>query len=508
LYDPEHLLSDKEELGITCALIPVSTPGVVIGRRHFPLCSHFPNGPTQGKDVFISIDAIIGGREMAGAGWRMLMECLAAGRAISLPSTVTGGAKRVLWSTGAYARIRRQFNTAIGSFGGIQEALARIGGYTLIAEALRLLGVCSIDNGLKSSVASAISKYHTTEYSRKIINDAMDIHGGKAICMGPSNYVAQSYIETPIGITVEGANILTRNMIIFGQGAIRCHPYILSGIRAAENKDKAQGLQDFDQVFFKHLGMFFSNHIRSLVLSLSPRRGVSQYYRQLNRLSAQFGLLADMAMFTLGASLKRRERLSARLGDVLSYLYSASAVLKYAEYHGAEHPELKPFIDWAMADLIYRAELAIKDFLANCPNRFVAAWLRCFIFPLGMRAKPPKDRLGHQVADLLTQDTAVRRLLSQHVYLGVGSCQNPMRDVQEALEAVIQSESVYKKLQEAKRAKKIHAYTYHDLIQAGYDQAVINQEERELLLKTDALAMRIIQVDDFPGYAEKEGFNG
>jgi acyl-CoA dehydrogenase len=507
LYDPEHLLSDKEDLGITCALIPVTTPGVVIGRRHFPLCSHFPNGPTQGKDVFVSLDAIIGGRDMAGAGWRMLMECLAVGRAISLPSTAAGGVKRMLWATGPYARIRRQFNTAIGSFGGIQEALARIGGYTLITEALRLLGVCAIDNGQQSSVVSAISKYHTTEYARKIINDAMDVHGGKAICMGSSNYVAQPYIECPIGITVEGANILTRNMIIFGQGAIRCHPYILSGMRAAENKDKTQGLKEFDQVFFKHIGMFVSNHFRSLILSISPltvKRGGSQYYRQLNRLSAQFGLLADMAMFTLGASLKRRERLSARLGDVLSYLYSASAVLKYAQYHAEQHPELQIAVDWAITDLIYRAELAMKDFLANCPNRVVAAWLRVFIFPLGMRAKPPKDRLGHKLADLQMEDSAFRRLLTQHLYLGQGLYQNPMCDVQEALKAVTNCELAYKKLQEAKRAKKIHAYTYRDLIQQGFNEGVINQDEREILLSSDDLAMRVIHVDDFPAYKTKE----
>lgn len=502
LYDPDHLLGAREDIGITCALIPVSTPGVVTGRRHYPLCSQFPNGPTQGKDVFIPLDSIIGGVKMAGAGWRMLMECLAAGRAISLPSTALGGAKPAFYASGAYARIRRQFNVPIGSFGGIQEALARVGGYTYLAEALRLMGVCAIDNDYHSSVASAISKYHTTEYSRKIVNDAMDIHGGKGICMGPANYLAQAYIESPIAITVEGANILTRSMIIFGQGAIRCHPFILTEMLAVQDTNLAQGLKTFDRAFFQHLGMVISNHVRAIVLALSggrlasvPKGTLVRDYQKLARYSAAFALVADMAMFTIGAKLKRKERLSARLGDMLSYLFNAAAIIKYYELQ--EQPELAIVHRWAFQYLEDRLQQAFHEFLINMPNRWLAGWLRAFIFPVGRRCKGPRDRLGKQLAEMQLSPTKMRTLLADKIYLGEGKAGNAMLDIDRALEAVLRTEPLYQKVQAAKRAKRIHAMTYQELLDAAVVAGELTANERDQLWKAHQLSMKIIDVDDF-----------
>ncbi len=336
LRDPEHLLGDEEELGITCALIPTHIKGVEIGRRHFPLNVPFQNGPTRGKDVFVPLDFIIGGPAMAGQGWRMLVECLSVGRGITLPSNSTGGVKMLALASGAYSRIRRQFKLPIGKMEGIEEPLARIGGNAYIMGAAAKLTVTGIDLGEKPSVISAIVKYHLTDRAQKCIIDAMDIHGGKAICMGPNNYLARGYQGAPIAVTVEGANILTRSMIIYGQGAIRCHPYVLPEMLAASHPDQEQALKDFDKAVFSHVGFAISNLVRSFWLGLTGARFAAApfkdqtkgYYQQLSRLSANLAFLSDMAMGTLGGELKRKERVSARLGDVLSQLYLASSALK------------------------------------------------------------------------------------------------------------------------------------------------------------------------------------
>ena len=329
LYDPDHLLGAEEARGITLALIPTNTPGVKVGRRHFPLNSAFQNGPTSGKDVFIPLEYIIGGPERIGQGWRMLMECLAAGRSISLPASATGVAKLSARTSGAYGRVRKQFKMPVGKFEGVEEALARIGGNVYMMEATRVLTASAVDMGEKPSVISAIAKYHCTERSRAVINDAMDLHGGKGICMGPDNYLARAYQQIPIGITVEGANILTRSLIIFGQGAVRAHPYVLKEIKAAHNPDKKQALLDFDTALWGHVSFSLSNAVRALVFGLTGGRGVDaptgaptrRYYQQLTRYSSGFAFAADVAMLVLGGSLKRREKISARLGDVLSQMY-------------------------------------------------------------------------------------------------------------------------------------------------------------------------------------------
>ena len=363
LRDPDHLLGEEEELGITCALIPTHIKGVDIGRRHFPLNVPFQNGPTRGKDVFVPLDFIIGGPAMAGQGWRMLVECLSVGRGITLPSNSTGGVKMLALATGAYSRIRRQFKLPIGKMEGIEEPLARLGGNAYIMGAAAKLTVTGIDLGEKPSVISAIVKYHLTDRAQKCIIDAMDIHGGKAICMGPSNYLARGYQGAPIAVTVEGANILTRSMIIYGQGAIRCHPYVLPEMLAASHPDKEQALKDFDKAMFSHVGFAISNLVRSFWLGLTSARFAAApykdqtkgYYQQLSRLSANLAFLSDMAMGTLGGELKRKERVSARLGDVLSQLYLASSALKRYQDEGRQQADL-PLLHWALQDALFKAQ--------------------------------------------------------------------------------------------------------------------------------------------------------
>lgn len=318
LRDPEGLLGDKEELGITCALIPTHLKGVEIGNRHFPLNVPFQNGPTRTKDLFVPLDFIIGGPKMAGQGWRMLVECLSVGRGITLPSNSTGGIKTAALATGAYARIRRQFKQPIGQMEGIEEPLARLAGNAYVMDAASNLTVAGIDLGEKPSVISAIVKYHCTHRGQRSIIDAMDIVGGKGICLGPANFLARGYQGAPIAVTVEGANILTRSMIIFGQGAIRCHPYVLREMEAAYSPN-SDAVEKFDSALAGHVGFVLSNLVRSLWLGLTDgygsqaptRDATKRYYQQLNRYSANLALLADISMAVLGGSLKRRERLSA-----------------------------------------------------------------------------------------------------------------------------------------------------------------------------------------------------
>ncbi len=420
LSDPQHLLSDKEELGITCALIPVKTPGVEIGKRHFPLNVPFQNGPTRGENIFVPLDYIIGGPEMAGQGWRMLVECLSVGRGITLPSNSTGSLKTIALAIGAYAHIRRQFRVSIGKMEGIEEPLARIAGNTYVMDAASTLITSGIMLGEKPAVLSAIVKYHCTHRGQRAIIDAMDIAGGKGIMLGSSNFLARAYQGAPIAITVEGANILTRSMIIFGQGAIRCHPYILSEMAAAATGD----VNAFDKALFSHVGHVGSNAMRSFWLGLtagrtstSPTRDATRrYYQHLNRISANLALLSDVAMSVLGGSLKRRERISARLGDLLSQLYLASATLKRYEDEGRQEADL-PLVLWGVQDALNQAEDAIDDLLRNFPNRLVAGALRLTIFPAGRHCRAPSDRLEHKLAKILQIPSATRTRLGRGQYL-------------------------------------------------------------------------------------------
>ena len=500
-YDPDHLLGDQENLGITCALIPTHLNGIVTGRRHFPLHSAFPNGPTQGKDVIIPLDWIIGGSKMIGQGWRMLMESLAAGRSISLPSMVGSSAKRALLASGAYARIRRQFNASVAEFEGIQEVLARMAGHTYAIAGLRALTLTALNRGETPAVASAISKYHATELSRTIINDAMDIQGGKGICMGPNNYLAQCYIEAPIGITVEGANILTRSLMIYGQGAIRCHPYLLAEMEAANNPDKKRGAIDFDRALFAHIGFLGSNKVRSFCLGLSHGRGawapktpLKRYYQLFTRFSSALALVSDVTTLTIGSQLKRREMLSARLGDVLSLLYIGSAVLKYYEQDAIK--EELPLAKWTCKELLYRIQTQLDGLIANLPNIFIRFWLRAFIFPRGKNLQPPSDALTRQVAHLMTQPGPVRDHFSQDIYY-TPHANNPVAEMEEILAAVIAIEPIQQKISRARRKGQISGYDLSGIVASAVQAELITEEEANRLLSVDRACMKIINVDDF-----------
>src|SRR6201997_3366183 len=439
MFDPDKLLGGKADIGITCALIPRNTPGVTIGRRHFPINIPFQNGPIQGKDVFVPLDFIIGGVKMAGCGWRMLVEQLSVGRCISLPSNATGGAKAASWSTGAYARIRRQFNMPVGRFEGVESVLARMVGLTYTMDAARSVTAGAIDGGEKPSVPSAMLKYHVTEMGRQVANDAMDVHGGKGICLGPKNYLGRGYEIVPVAITVEGANLLTRNLIIFGQGAVRCHPYVLREMRAARDPNRTAGVEEFDRALFGHIGFTISNAVRSFIMALTHARftrapvagGTARYYQHIVRFSASFAFAVDVAMLTLGGYLKKKEGLSARLGDVLSCMYLASMVLKHHENQGRRAEDLA-VVEWACRNLLYQAQEQLHGFLRNFPNRALAGVMRALIFPRGLVYSAPGDELAHRVAALVTQPTEAREWLCHGIYWTLEPG-NPLGLLQEAM---------------------------------------------------------------------------
>ncbi len=505
LYDPEHLLGDpdKEAYGITCALIPRDTPGLEIGRRHFPLNIPFQNGPLRGTDVFAPLDTIIGGPKMAGQGWRMLIECLSAGRSISLPSNTAGGAKLGVYSTGAYARIRKQFKTPIGRFEGVEDVLARMGGSLYAMDACRVMTVGAVDLGEVPSVPSAIAKYHVTEMARQIANDAMDVHGGKGIMLGPKNYLGRGYQSVPIAITVEGANILTRSMIIFGQGAIRCHPWVLKEMQAAQHPDPETRLREFDRTLFGHIGFAVSNAVRSLWFGLTGARLGSapgdaytrRFYRKLNRYSANLALVADTSMLTLGGKLKFKEKLSARLGDVLSQLYIASAMLK--RYEDRERPAgEQPLLAWAFHDSAYKIETALSTALRNFPIRPVGWLLWVLVFPWGRRAQAPSDRLGHRVASLLLTPSDTRDRLCEGVFL-TPCPNNPAGRVNAALPRVIAAEPVERKLHKAVKNGEITALEFDTQLHEAQLKGVLSAEEVALLQELQVLVHDVIAVDDF-----------
>ena len=503
LYDPDRLLGGATERGITLALIPTNTPGVKVGRRHFPLNSAFQNGPTSGKDVFIPMDYIIGGEERIGQGWRMLMECLAAGRSISLPASATGGSKLAVRTSGAYGRVRKQFKMPIGKFEGVEEALARIGGNVYMMDAARKMTAQAVDMGEKPSVISAIVKYHCTERGRAVINDAMDVHGGKGICMGPSNYLARSYQQIPIGITVEGANILTRSMIIFGQGAIRSHPYVLKEIQAAHDTDMERAVKNFDAAVIGHINFSMSNAARALVFGLSGGYGIPvpthgptrHYYQQLTRYSSAFALVADVSMLVLGGALKRQEKISGRLGDVLSQLYLCSATLKRFEDEGRQAEDL-PLLHWAMQDALYKIQAALDGVLQNFPSRLAALLLRGLIFPIGKCLAPPSDKLGHQVSALLLQPGPTRDRLTDGMYLPTDE-NDAVGALEAALDSTLKCEPLQAKIEAARKTGKIKALEEMMRIAEARDKGVIGVNDVSLLERDYALRRKIIMVDDF-----------
>lgn len=502
LYDPEHLMGERDEYGITAALVPTRLPGVTIGRRHFPLNIPFLNGPTQGKDVFVPLDAIIGGPARAGEGWKMLVQQLSVGRGITLPSNAVGTGKAAVYASGAYARIRRQFGLPVGKFHGVGEVLARMVGRTYIMTAAADVTIGAIDAGERPAVPAAILKYHNTEMGRDIANDAMDVQGGKGIMLGPANYLGRNYQGMPIAITVEGANILTRGLIIFGQGAIRCHPHVLREMEAAATGGEA-GLRAFDQALFGHIGYAIGNAARSLVMALTQARYVTaptrdetrRYYQHISRYSASFALAADVAMLTLGGALKRKELLSARLGDVLSAIYLASMVLKHHLNQGSPEEDL-PIVEWACRSLLYHAQEQLHGLLRNHPNRWVSGLLRLFVFPRGRTYSAPSDELGQQVVELIMRPGGSRERLCQGIY-ATPEPNNPLGLLQEALELAESVKPLERKVFNARRAGELVSQDTPSLIDEAERRGILTADEAARLRSFDAKVMALIAVDDF-----------
>jgi acyl-CoA dehydrogenase len=506
LDDPDQLLGDVKHLGITCALIPTDLAGVEIGTRHFPLNVPFQNGPTRGNEVFIPIDFIIGGPEMAGHGWKMLVECLSVGRGITLPSNTTGSTKTVAITTGSYARIRRQFKQPIGHMEGIEAPLARLAASAYTMDAASNLTVTAIDLGAKPSVISAIVKYHCTQNAQRALCDAMDIVGGKGICLGPDNFLARAYQGAPIAITVEGANILTRSMIIFGQGAIRCHPFVIDEMNtvhaATQGQPNRETLHRFDQLIARHVAYALSNAIRTLWLSLTdghysaaPTEDETQsYYQTLNRYSATLAFLSDVSLLVLGGSLKRKERLSARLGDVLSQLYLSSAIVK--RYHNDGRPkEDLPLVHWSLQHSLQECEKALDHFITNFPIRWLAFILRRVIFPWGRQRKAPCDHLDHQVARLIQTPNPTRDRLGRYQYFDPTE-HNPAGKINHALTVILAIEPIIEKIS-ATLGKAVPFRQLDQLAEQAFTQHIITQNEANLLIKAEQHRLYVINVNEF-----------
>lgn len=503
MFDPDHLLGDVENIGITLALIPTTHPGVEKGLRHIPLYLAFMNGPTRGKDVFIPLDWIIGGVKMAGQGWRMMMEALSVGRSISLPALATAAGKMLYLGTGAYARLRKQFNVPISSFEGIEQVLGDIAGYTYLLESCRIMTANAVDLKIRPSIVSAIAKYHMTEMARKVINHAMDIHAGDGVQLGPRNITAVTYFALPICITVEGANILTRNLIIFGQGAIRCHPYILEEVNLFATPDSDKKINALDKLLLSHIGYALSNLARSFCMGLtggllifSPMRGVTaKYYRQLTRMSSALALLSDMCMLILGGNLKRKERTSARLGDMLSQLYLASTVLKYFNDQGKPVSDIH-HVRWALDRCLFDIQVAIDDLLDNFPILWLGKIFKAIIFPWGIAYRKPKDYLTHKLVTDMLQPSELRDRLTKYCY--VGNDDQPLRKLQTALNKIQLIDPIWKKFQSAIRHGKVSLYDSLDTkLQIAVHAGILTQEEMIALREYNDLYQDIIQVNEF-----------
>jgi acyl-CoA dehydrogenase len=501
-FDPQGLLGGDEELGITCALIPAETSGVTIGNRHFPLNSAFQNGPNSGKDVFIPLDYIIGGQANIGNGWRMLVESLSVGRGISLPAVGVAAGKSCARNTGAYAYLRKQFNTSIGKFEGVEEALANIGGMAYMMEAGRLLTLSALDSGEKPSIITAILKCYNTEHMRQVINHAMDIHGGRGICMGPSNYIARAYQSVPVGITVEGANILTRSMIIFGQGAIRCHPYLVREMEAATMPESAAADMAFDQALRGHAEYFLTNYCRAFVYGLSashlapcPYPGrIGNYYRRLGQMSAAFAVCSDLVLMILGGSFKRKEKLSGRFADALGYMFYASAALKKFEADGQPRSDL-PLVEWTAKYCLYQVQIALDEILRNFPIKWLGVIIRHSIFPLGLSLRLPNDSLGHRVASLLIRPGEARDRLTDGIYI-TDDPEDITGCLEDALHKVIKAEPIERRV----RRGSLQQHGLEDYAQWVERLKVAEQvssDEADILLQARKATMKVVRVDDF-----------
>ena len=500
--DPDGLLGDKPDLGISCALIPADTQGVEIGDRHMPVGAAFLNGPTTGTDVFIPMNQVIGGQKRLGQGWRMLMQCLAAGRAISLPSLGVAGGKMAAMLTGAYARIRTQFDVPIGYFGGVEEPLSRIGGRTYRMDSARQLTLTALDKGERPGVLSAINKYQLTEGSRQCIIDAMDVHGGKGIIQGPNNYLAHAYQALPISITVEGANILTRSMIIFGQGVIRAHPCLLKEMNAVSGVANSQARRDFDNALFAHVGYTFSNLVRSLLLALTgsrmtlaPVRGQhARYFRQLTRMSAAFAFVADSILIVMGGKFKFKEKLSGRLADVLIHLFMASAMLKRFEDNGRPDQDL-PLLMWGMEDSLYRIQQGLMGVTRNFPIPILGTVVRKFLFPLGLPYNGPTDKTVKAVARLLLDENESRDRLINGVF--ISDRDDATGRVNKAFHLVLEAAPAERAIKNAFE-QAVNFVNYESLVKRATESGVITEEQATTVRQAQEATARVIAVDDFP----------
>ena len=518
MYDPDGMLGDKRDIGISLALVPADTPGLEIGRRHFPLNSPFQNGPIHGKDVFVPLSQLIGGEDHAGKGWQMLMELLSIGRSITLPSTASGGSKMGALAVGSYARIRKQFGLSIGRFEGVEEALARLAGNAYACSALSEATAAAVQRGENPAVPSTIAKYHCTEMGRRASMDAMDILGGKGIILGPRNFAGRSWQAAPIAITVEGANIMTRSLMIFGQGAILCHPWVMKEMKSAQLEDPKARIDQFDTAVFGHIGFAISNAVRSWWYGLTGSQVGSapgdddtrRYFRKLNRYSAALAVMADTSMLLLGGKLKFKESLSGRLGDVLSQLYIVSAMLKRHQDAGNPSGD-QPLLAWAIHDAVNKIETALSGALRNFPIRPVGWLLWLLIFPWGRRAQAPSDRLGHKAASLLMTPCDARERMAAGLYTTPAE-NNPAGRIISYLPKVIMAEPVERKFLKALKNSDIEALEFDAQLDEGVREGWITADERVQLEELRAITLDAITVDDFDpeelrsaGYATLHG---
>jgi acyl-CoA dehydrogenase len=503
LYDPEHLVGDKDYVGITLALLPSTYPGVKIGRRHFPAKQAFQNGPISGTDVFIPMEMLIGGQERVGQGWRMLMQRLAVGRSVSLPALAAAATKFCARNTGAYARVRKQFKLPVGRFEGVEEVLARIAGEAYAVESARRVTAAALDQGHEPSVISALLKYQSTERQRSIVNDTMDVHGGRAICEGPSNYLANLYQAVPVSVTVEGANILTRTLITFGQGAIRCHPYLLKEIHAAQDKDTTRALAAFNAALSGHVAFILNNLARAFFYNLTggkfmnvlPSSELSRWYSEVARTSVSFAAVADASLLLLGGELKRKEKLSGRFADILGEMYFMSAALKRFEDEGCL-AEDQVLLEWACRNSLYKIQQSFDGILSNYPVRPLGWLLRAVIFPWGRHRRPPSDALGHRLADLLLQPSAQRDRLTDGVFVSRDPSDITGR-LEYALDLVLKAEPIEKRVAAAIKSGQLKLMAGEAVAPEAIKRGVITAEEGALLDKALAATRAAIDVDDF-----------
>ena len=500
LKDPNKLLKSKKgKEGITCALIERDIIGPGIGNRHFPSGVPFMNGTIKGEDIFIPIDCIIGGESMAGQGWRMLVECLSIGRSISLPALSTAAVSVSFLSTGAYSVLRKQFGVTIGNFEGVEEKLAKIAGYSYMLNACRELTVLAVDNKLRPSVASAIAKYHMTEKTREALNCAYDVHAGKAVVIGPKNYLFSSYMSVPVAITVEGANIMTRNLLVFGQGSMACHPYLKKEILAVSNNS----FNEFDRVLWGHCGYLFKNLVHTIVSGLtfglfirSPKSPLSKYYKRVTMLSYSFSFLSDLSVLYLGASLKRKERLSARLGDILSNLYIASSILKYFKDNGESKEEMI-FAKWALEYTIHAAQEAMGDFLREFPSKSVGRTMSIISFPFGKRYHKPSDKLDRLCAKVSMESSGYRSRIMDQVFISQES-EDGLALIEKAFQLNIETRSIYEKILISLKNKDLKRGDFTQVCQEAMNKNIVTEEEYLLLIRGEKYREKSLQVDEFP----------